>query len=224
MRKSIIVGLAAFAALALSVTQLVAAVISPIGLSPGSPYQLIFVTADGHDAMSTTEAPYNTFVAAEAALNPLLPSATWTAVTSTADGTNANVNAPSVGLPVYNTAGQLVATSATGLYTAPLVNAVSFDQFGGRINSLVWTGSSTNGLGTVGNTLGTAAPFSGVSYTALSQWIHFAVDSPSSNESLYALSSTLTSPAPEPATITLLGSAFLLIGGMRLLRWRNSRR
>ena len=30
-------------------------------------------------------------------------------------------------------------------------------------------------------------------------------------------------PTPEPATLTLLGSALLLIGGIRLLRWRQAR-
>jgi hypothetical protein len=38
---------------------------------------------------------------------------------------------------------------------------------------------------------------------------------------VYALSGTLFSPIPEPATITLLGSAFLLFGGMQLLRRRR---
>ena len=106
--------LAAFAAL--SATHLMAGVIPPVGLPPGSPYQLIFVTADGIPGTSPIEAPYNTFVNSEAALSPTLPASSWHAMTSTADGTNANVNAPSGGVPVYNTVGQLVATAATGIY------------------------------------------------------------------------------------------------------------
>lgn len=75
--------LAAFAAL--SATHLMADVIAPVGLPPGSPYQLIFVTADGIPGTSTTEAPYNTFVNSEAALSPTLPASSWHAMTSTAD-------------------------------------------------------------------------------------------------------------------------------------------
>ena len=79
MQKSIAVFLlATFAPFALSATQLMAGVIPPIGLVPGSQYQLIFVTADTRDATSSNIADYNAFVSAEAALNPSLPSGvTW---------------------------------------------------------------------------------------------------------------------------------------------------
>ena len=63
--------------------QLKAAFVSPIGLAPGEKYQLVFATADTIAGTYGTEEPYNAFVTAEAALNPLLPAATWTAITST---------------------------------------------------------------------------------------------------------------------------------------------
>ena len=57
-----------FAALAaFDATPLMATVIAPIGLAPGSQYQLIFVTADTIAGSYGTEAPYNDFVNAEAA-------------------------------------------------------------------------------------------------------------------------------------------------------------
>ena len=123
-QKIAVFSLAIYASLAWSVPQLQAIVIPPMGLAPGSQYQLIFVTYNGIAGSYTSEAPYNAFANSEAALNPSLPSTSWRAVTSTADGTNANVNAPSGGLPVYNTAGQLVAPAATGLYTENLVNPI----------------------------------------------------------------------------------------------------
>ena len=146
MRNPIVVVLhAALAAFALPAAQIMAAVIPPIGLSAGQQYQLVFVTADGRDATSSNIADYNTFVTNEAALNALLPAATWHDVGSTAS-VDANVNAPSGGLPVYNTAGQLVATAGTGLYTATLVNPILYDQFGNAepANTAVWTGSGSN--------------------------------------------------------------------------------
>src|ERR1700744_4626362 len=46
-------------------------------------YRLIFVTADGTSATSANIADYNSFATSEAALDPNLPSTTWTAVAST---------------------------------------------------------------------------------------------------------------------------------------------
>ncbi len=111
MRKLIAAFLgAAFAVI--SATQLMAAVVPPIGLAPGSQYQLIFVTADAITPGSSNIADYNAFVTAEAALNPSLPPATWDVVGSTAS-VDANVNAPSEGVPVYNTQGIEVRVTAT---------------------------------------------------------------------------------------------------------------
>ena len=45
-----------------------ATIISPIGLPAGSPYQLIFVTANRIQATSGAESTYNTFVTVEAGL------------------------------------------------------------------------------------------------------------------------------------------------------------
>ena len=105
--------LMAFVVCALPAAELVAAVIPPIGLAPGMQYQLIFVTRDGRDATSSNIADYNAFVTAQAALNPLLPLTTWHAVASTV-AVNAATNAPSLGLPVYNTGGEEVAAGNAG--------------------------------------------------------------------------------------------------------------
>jgi hypothetical protein len=52
---------------------LLADFVPPVGRPPGSQYQLIFVTQGTRDATSSNIADYNTFVNAEASLNPLLP-------------------------------------------------------------------------------------------------------------------------------------------------------
>ena len=74
-----------------------ASIIPPIGLAPGSEYQLIFVTQGTIKATSSQESTYNTFVTTQAALNTNLPSATWTAITSVT-GTAASSNAPYLSL------------------------------------------------------------------------------------------------------------------------------
>ena len=109
MHKSITTLLfAVFASIPLVAGHLWADVIPPIGLAPGSQYQLIFVTAGTIAGTIPSEAPYNAFVTAQALLNPSLPSTTWHSVTA-AGNTEALQNAPSGNLvPIYNTAGQLV--------------------------------------------------------------------------------------------------------------------
>ena len=124
----------------------------PPNLSPGSQYQLIFVTADTTIPGSSNINSYNSFVQSEAALNPSLPSATWTVVGSTAS-VDALTNSPNIMvggsyLPVYNTQGVLVSDEATGglyagFYPSPV--EVGYTQFGVYDPTDVWTGTESNG-------------------------------------------------------------------------------
>ena len=184
----------------LSATQLMAAFVPPSGLAPGSQYQLIFVTSDIIYATSSDISAYNAFVTAEAALNPLLPSgATWKAVVSTA-AKNAFSNAPSIGLPVYNTAGGEVASGATGLYMPNLLSNIEFNQYGiANSTEDPWTGSNYDGTAAfyLGGTLSTW----GDAYTTLPLWANDTLGgSPyASNREqlpLFALSDPLTVPTP----------------------------
>jgi hypothetical protein len=129
--------------------------IQPIGLAPGSPYQLVFVTSHSIAGTFPTEAPYNQLANSEAALNPLLPPSIWHAVTSTADGTDAKTNAPWLRLPVYNTAGGRVSTPSGLFYVPFLDEPIRFNQFGVQASLYVWTGSSAqDAVGSVGSRLG----------------------------------------------------------------------
>jgi hypothetical protein len=226
MLKSI----AAFLLAALAVPNLMAGVIPPSGLAPGSQYQLVFVTADPHNGTSTSISVYNQFVTSEAQLGVPsgIPSGlTWSAVASTSS-VNANANATSGPLPVYNTAGQEVTAAGVGIYTGALDNLVAYDQFGNFASSAqandVWTGSDFHGLGIPGSTLGGGGSAE-VGHLALDgTWLQFArlplAQEIAFSRPFYALSSPITVPAPEPTTLALTTSALVVIGGLRYLRRR----
>jgi hypothetical protein len=219
----------AFLLVAVTASLANADVIPPIGLAPGSEYQLILVTADTTNAISTNISTYNTFVSTEAALNSGLPAATWYAVGST-ETVNANVNAPNVMadgsyLPVYNTAGILVSSNASGgLYAGSILSPVGYNQYGSSDNAQVWTGSAADGVAekltpTLG-ALGTANVEYGAANLGGGSWLQRNIQEPALPNPLYGLSSPITVPSPEPATITLFGSALSLLAGYRLLRRR----
>jgi hypothetical protein len=197
--------------------QLMAGFIPP-DLPPNTPFQLLFVTAGTRDGTSANIADYNSFVTAQAALEPTLPITTWHAVLSTA-AVNANVNAPSGSLPVYTVQGETIVLVG-GLYGGPLIHGPpDVDQHGALLNTVVWTGSDATGTGISGLTLGTSASEAyGLSSQLGTQWA-FVSDTPSTEHlSLYALSDPITLSTPEPSTLTLLGLALSAFGAMRFLR------
>jgi hypothetical protein len=198
------------AALLATPPHLCANVIYP-NLPPGSEYQLLFVTSGVRDGTSTDIADYNAFVSAQAALNPSLPDGiSWTAVASTAAKAARDnaTNAP--GIPVYNTAGMLLSNSASGLYaTFPLLAAPAYDENGVLGNGAVWSGSMDDG--TISRyPLGNVIPGSesvGVGNSNNTRWLFGPPLVASERLSLYALSSPITVPVPEPSTCALVGVA-----------------
>lgn len=230
LQSSLAVTLLAAVAFACTTTRLMATVIPPIGLAPGSQYQLIFATADGFEPTSTNIADYNSFVTAEAGMNSLLPfGVTWRAVVSTPT-VNANVNAPYIGLPIYNTAGQLVALATSDIYSSDLLTSIVYDQFGLSFTSEhenTWTGTVFGGIGggPGGGLGGSSTAIYGASYTAQTPlWYDVASYTTVNNPlPLFALSGPITLPTPEPATSTLLTLALALLGALRLHHQWNRR-
>ena len=218
MQSTIAICLSVFTAITASLVQpvqLQAAIIPPIGLAPGSPYQLVFVTAGSIDATSPNESTYNTFVQNQAALNPLLPESVWHAVTSTADGTNAQDNAPSAGLPVYTTQGNLVSQGPLGLYALTHDAPISADQFGlSIVPNYVWTG-----MGPIYTQLGNQYPETGaiIPYYPVS-WNSYGYGDPTYPFPIYALSDQIFLPVPEPSSIIMWIVAMGVLTGAHLRR------
>ena len=202
--------------------------IPPVGLAPGSQYQLIFVTADALDALRPTIADYNAFVQHEASLSSSLPAGlTWKAVVSTLF-VNANVNAPSGGYPVFNTDGNQF-TGGTGIYSGNIHPPDLSNQYGtnvtgdGRTPAIFWTGSNSlgqafNPIADGSNIEATFGVFQLEFGTTLVLNFTYGEQSQGTALDFLAISSPITVPTPEPATLSLLGSALLLIGGISLLR------
>lgn len=230
------------AAVACFAAQLRADVILP-DLPPGSQYEIAFVTNDVIDAASTNISDYNNFVTQEANQDPILQSlgVAWHAIAST-EAVAANVNAPfTEGVPIYTTTGLLLADDTHPLYpTAPQFDSswyTSFydDQFGAASQpttpavdtNAVWTGSNTDGSISTGFALGDNSILTGWRGSsdagpgfAANDFGFTWNNNPSGPVDycfMYALSSPIT-VVPEPATLTLLGSALLGLGVVYLRR------
>ncbi len=205
-------------------SQLSAGFIPPIGLAPGSQYQLVFITADTRNATSSNIADYNAFVTAEAALNPALPSTSWHAIASTPT-VDADVNAPVSNLPIYNTQGiEVMPTSSTfTLYTTSFLNApILYDQFGQvPAQPDAWSGTVL-GRRVNGATLGSSFVTYGMSADINEFWLGSIDETTrSSNLGLYALSGPITF-VPEPSTLALAALGFITLAAWRLRRRRWS--
>ncbi len=200
----------------------------PPNLPAGSKYEIAFVTSAGTTATDPYILDYDAFVTAQAQENPNLPQGvTWHAIASTyenGDVQDAIQNAlftPSI--PVYNSLGQLVADSATSLYSefGNIINPINGDQFGDTFDGYVWTGSGYDG--TPDNPLGNpllgyydngfpdyvyGPPDVGYTGIASEDWLgQYGYETETDVYPLYALSSPIT--VPEPSTVALLLTGLL---------------
>ncbi len=184
-------------------TALAGPILVPAGLSAGDQYRLVFVTTTSTDATSSSNAFYNSFVTSAAGLDPALGSlgTTWTAIASTpavAASDNSDTNPSSAGLPIYNLAGQLVATSNSALWSGTLTSSIKYDENG--VPSApgfteVWTGTGSTGVpDDPGDPLGNAMPAWGDATSTTSTWIDFpgGYYPEDGYHTLYAISGPLT--------------------------------
>jgi hypothetical protein len=213
-------------------TQLRADVILPTGLAPGTKYEIAFVTAGYTAATSTDINYYNNFVTTEANKDATLKNlgVSWHAIASTAT-VSAQTNAPfSSAIPVYNTFGVPVATSACPLYSGNLLNyGIYINQYGVRTvnDESVWTGTCVTGnpgipVYPLGSTTGTATFGLDFGYSQ-GVWLTELDTQTNVGLPMYALSAPITVGAvPEPTSLTLLGTALLGLGVASLVRRRQA--
>ena len=261
LKQTMSVVAVAVVVLALSVPAQAVIVTVPAGLSVGDEYRLVFPTSTEIAGRPSAGGPthisgYNTFATNTATAVPELNAlaTTWTGVVSTRtlnpttyisakSNTGTDPVADGAGVPIYNLAGELVASNNADLWDNDIANAIDVtelgtappDQPGGH--KLVWTGTSRTGVGSndsslisqtggwyfYGNTAlstsNTAFPFKSWigSLGGESGWDGNAQQN--SLMPIYAMSGTLTvqdsggGAIPEPATMCALGMALAGLGG-----------
>ncbi len=205
----------------------------PPSLNPGDTYRLVFVTSTSTQALHTDIGYYNNFVTSVANSVPALASlgATWTAIGSAADGTSAaaNIGASPSTVGVFRLDGGLVAngvgTWAGGLFSGNLLQPIDCNELGSVVSTYVFTGSHADGstFNALGRQQGVEQGYASTSWTPNGGngsatfrafdigWGTFNSDS----YPLYAASSELTVPAPEPASTGLFLVAGTVLLGMR---------
>jgi len=205
-------------------------IVQPAGLPAGTQYRVVFASSTSGPAMSSNIADYNTFITNTANSDAVLASlgTTWTAIVSTtsvAARDNTGTNPMTMGVPIYNLAGELIATSNADLWDGTIATHIYYDQHGEEPRpgfEEVWTGTGWNGMSpTANDPLGTAAPGWGESNLSSSHWIHSSQGSYNSDgiHTFYGISGVLTA-IPEPGTIILglLGGISLFVMRRRLRR------
>lgn len=208
---------------------LAAPVTLPPGLAPGSPYRLVFVTAGLATSSSTDIAAYNTFVSNQAnSSSDLLALGTgWRVIGSTSSvdaKTNTDTDpATGAGVPIYNLAGQLVASGNADLWDGTLANPINRDQFGNVVNQAVFTGTAPGGTGLADRQLG-GGPNGfyvqhGIANLTHSGWTSIDWAGTLAPLHYYGISDVIGIQAvPIPGAFWLLGSALLGFFGLRRKR------
>lgn len=207
---------------------LAAPITVPTGLNPGDQYRLAFVTSTTRNSTSANIADYNAFVTTAANSVPELAAlgTTWNAIGSTStidarDNTGTNWVVDPVGVPIYELADGLIATSNADLWDGSIATPLWYTEQGGLdiVDDRVWTGTLPDGekstfvLGaSVFVTFGRSADLS-------SSWIAAGDLKRGNPLHLYAMSDVLT-VVPGPSAMVLTSLAAI---GLVVLRLRRKR-
>jgi hypothetical protein len=206
----------------------------PAGLQPGDQYYLTFLTSDGRDATSTNIADYNSFVQAQAALNPVLTGTDvgvqWRAVASTESVDAIDNLSLQANTPIYLLDGTTeIASGGTQWWSGAHLAPINLTQFltGDTYPFQVWTGTFIDG--TASFPLGPSSsphPTLGGDQSIIDAWVYDWPHAPVEGGAeairpLYAVSELIT-VVPEPATVWMMLIAGCALFGTAWHRRRKS--
>lgn len=182
-------------------------------LNEGDKYRVVFVTSTTRDATSSDISDYNDFVS-NLALSGTVTSTLgleWTALASTS-AVNAQVNTGISNLDsdtvnIFNTNGEIIATSGEDLWDGNLANPIRYDENRFKTNEIVRTGTTSNGENNNNYELGEVESYTGLAFNQIFVWINFDFDQGENDYSFYGVSESVTKQiveAPAPGTVILL--------------------
>ena len=220
-------------ALASKMTAAGAIITVPSGLAPGDHYRLMFITDVTRDGTSSNIADYNAFVTADALAHPELAAlnTSWNAIVSTptvSAAQNADFLMPAPmallvdllpgGTALTVPAANPAANGATIGGKTVVIQSADFASLG--LLPPIFTGSTADGNGLSGDTLGAAMVGQGQFTQQGTEWISSGSLANSNTQSyFYGISGELTVPAgvPEPGTLALvaLGAGVFVFGERR---------
>jgi hypothetical protein len=194
-------------------------------LDDGDKYRVLFVTSTLRDAKSSEITDYNTFVSNAAVSGSVTGSMglTWKALAST-ENMNAQdnigvYNGDNSSITMFNTSGQIVASSGADLWDGVLDNPILYDESAEQRREFVWTGSHEDG-GT-GVSLGGVEATAGYTSNESESGVHWDVRDTQWSYALYSVSSVVVktqTDVPEPGTVILLS---LGLAGLSFARYRK---
>jgi hypothetical protein len=201
------------------------------GLQPGAQYRLAFVTSTTRTAFDGNATVYNSTVTTRANTVPQLVAlgTTWKAIVSTrgnAGGENpvpgitawdntATNPSVSVGVPVYDLAGNLLATNNADMWDENgLLDGIHYIENGTTSPNnigLVWTGIDAPYPNAQAHALGNSTAWVGINVMGGDTWwaSYNSSESFSNSHPIYGISGIIT-VVPEPSTYAL--AAFGVIG------------
>ncbi|MCA9258609.1 MAG: PEP-CTERM sorting domain-containing protein [Planctomycetales bacterium] len=198
-----------------------AALVTPEGVGPGTAYRLVYNTRSRTRAGSDDIEVYNSFAQASANAAGMGASegAVWKAIASTATVDARENIAGSDDVPIYNLAGQLVASGDADLWDGTLSALLNYNEFGQLNNVDAWTGTLASGEKDPVYHLGSEAAASWCGRPSFSdgRWTAFITPFADSFLSIFAISEPIIAP------FTADFDADAAVGGGDFLIWQRNR-
>ncbi len=203
-------------------------------LDVGDTYRIVFSTSNYQGGYTNGRGSelFDGYVRSGLAdsLLALAPADQWRAIVSSTSGAARDHTATQPGSDplqfagIFNTHGEMIATSYGDLWDGGIDNPIAYDQTGEWHEMRVWTGTNYQGGISPSRHLGSRLPYFGHNSVTNGSWISAGVHQPGVNYSIYGISPVLTysdpsQVVPEPSSIVIFGCLTSC-----LIAWRWGRR